>query len=285
VLTVLGAAAGSAEADVEASVARLASELDIAVGKPMPALQKYVRAKWRSFDEVRERVHYRQIAVEAQGKMLYHFNMGRESKVSLDSLRTLQVVTPDLRALLAYLGHYGAAIAGTGEEHTKWYLSWPGRGKPMVIQNARTLQGRLDFAAQRRPGSDARFSTKRMTLEAAKAEFAAGRAHTREQHIAANGAARYSRGVGGVPGEQRRRVALPGRRVPDKVGQLQRERADLSRVGVFRLCPAQVDRRRGFGQPRARARGGGELNFYPFLRFGPGRGIGVGNKLSMCPWN
>jgi hypothetical protein len=55
----------------------------------------------------------------------------------------------------------------------------------MVIQNSTTLQDRLDFAARKRPGPDARFSTQTMTLDDAKAEFAAGRAHTRERHVAA----------------------------------------------------------------------------------------------------
>jgi hypothetical protein len=155
-VAVLGAAAGAA--DVDAAVARLASEL----GKLMPELQKHVKAKWRPFGDVQEQMQYQKIAVKgkvAQGKELGYFNKGRQSKVSKDSLRTAVVVTPDLFALLKYLGHDAAvgspmptlmkeaedgwvplkesarsgdnmvATAGTGErkQHTFWYLSWPGR--------------------------------------------------------------------------------------------------------------------------------------------------------------
>jgi hypothetical protein len=100
VLTLPGGAAGA-----DAAAARLVAELGITVGKPMPELQKHVNDKWRPFDEVRKRVQYKKIAVEDQGKKLGNFNRGRESKVSNDSLRTAEVITADLRALLMYLGH------------------------------------------------------------------------------------------------------------------------------------------------------------------------------------
>jgi hypothetical protein len=42
---------------------------------------------------------------ETLGKRLDDFNTGRESTVPNDSLRTAEVVTADLRALLKFLGH------------------------------------------------------------------------------------------------------------------------------------------------------------------------------------
>ena len=61
----------------------------------------------------------------------------------------------------------------------------------MVIEKSRTLEGRLNFQGSRVCNSDARFSSRRMTLEEAKAEFSGQQAsgdgpgwHSRVQHIA-----------------------------------------------------------------------------------------------------
>lgn len=206
--------------NVERAVALVAKEHGLEVGAPMPELQKYAGGKWVAFHAGRKqwRRDSRRIAVqgkETQGKQLGSFNRGRESRITYDSLRTARVVTPDLRALLAYLGHVAAVESpmppllketaagwvpvtvsprpgdnnvgrvGTGEPHAKWYLSWPGRANPMQIKNARTLQGRLDFQGRKRPDPDARFSTCRMTMDRARAEFVEGRAHSRAEHVAA----------------------------------------------------------------------------------------------------
>ncbi len=165
-------------------------------------------------------MEYRKIAVrgkEEKGQQLAYFNSGRETKLSIADLRSATMVdTPELRALLQFLGDDAelgtcmptlvketkqgwqplttaprrgenrAALAGTGDPQTRWYLSWPGRPNPITIEHSSTLQERLAFQEAKRPGPDARFSTSRMTLACAQAEFAARRAHTRDEHVTAS---------------------------------------------------------------------------------------------------
>lgn len=68
-------------------------------------------------------------------------------------------------------------IAGQAEkQYAYWYMWWPGRKKPMLVQKGVTLADRLAFMDSRRPEPDARTTRKRMRFDEATKQFAAGKA-------------------------------------------------------------------------------------------------------------
>ena len=217
---------GNEDRNTDKKVVRFMRKLKLIVGKPMPQLQSKAEGKKWKDHRVKEQVRYQKIAVkgkETEGRKLTNFNQYRASKIYMEALRTATIVTEDLRELLEYLGHTaavgaampqlvketadgwiplneaprsgdnGAALAGRGtaKPNSHWYLSLPGRDNPVQITKSRTLQGRLDFQGQRVSNTAARFSSRPMTLDEAKAEFSGEQAsgdgpgwHSRVQHIA-----------------------------------------------------------------------------------------------------
>ena len=205
--------------DVESAIKEQMKKYKI--GVEMPAFEKFVTGKWRPFEEVQERVFYRNIWVEGLQEKeheLGSFNIKRcrfnkgKYKITNDMLRKATVVDEPLKAFLAFLGfpsqigdampvlmcgrgvplkeslksgENNTLIAGESREPAPTlvhFVAWA--RPPMVVKKSKTLAGRLAFAEQKHPHDDVRFTTKRMTFNEAKVQFDAGEAHTREQHIA-----------------------------------------------------------------------------------------------------